>query len=322
MANISITLRCNRDCPYCFARPGRDGTLSREMDMDRATFLAALAFLRRSRLDQARILGGEPTLHPDFDWFVGEALEQGFRLLVFSNGLMPEAALRRLADAPADRVAVLLNVHSPPGPVPVLRRLGRRIVLGFNIHTPAPDLDFLVPLIVEYDLSRCVRLGLAHPSAGGANVHLRPKRYALVGERIAGFASSAAAEGVSIEFDCGFVPCMFPAGFLESLAGGPPTIGTRCGVIPDILPDGSAVPCYPLAAFSKIALSEDVDAASIREILCERTQGIRTVGIFRDCAQCALRAAKECAGGCLAAARERLRDAPFLFEAAVHPNRR
>lgn len=304
MANLSVTLRCNRDCPYCFARAGRE-------EMGRETFLRSLDFLRRSGIDQVRLLGGEPTLHPDFAWFVEQALERSFSILVFSNGLMPETALRCLTDAPEDRVSVLVNVNTSGDELPAanLDRLGRRAVPGFNIHTAAPEMDSLLSLIERHDLDRCVRLGLAHPSPDATNVFLRPKDYAPVGRRVAEFARKAAARGVTVEFDCGFVPCMFPEGFLESAGVDPSTVGPRCGAIPDILPDGSAVPCYPLASLARTATVGD--AAGVRRTLDERMRPCRALGLFRECAACAQRAAGRCAGGCLAAAMLRLRRAPF-----------
>jgi molybdenum cofactor biosynthesis enzyme MoaA len=113
MANLSVTRGCNRNCSYCFARdafasPGQSAAF-----ISRRDFLRALDFLERSGIDQARLLGGEPTLHPEFPYLVDRVLERGRRLLVFSNGLMPEAALRRLEHTPVDRVAVLINVNAP-----------------------------------------------------------------------------------------------------------------------------------------------------------------------------------------------------------------
>ena len=92
MSNISITARCNRQCPYCFTGFTKHGE---NRDMDRDMFLRALPYLTRSGIDQARLIGGEPTLHPDFIWMAGKALESGFRLMVFSNGLMPPSFLSR-----------------------------------------------------------------------------------------------------------------------------------------------------------------------------------------------------------------------------------
>lgn len=313
MANLSVTLQCNRNCTYCFAPATRGKGESIGLPMSRTTFLRALDFLGRSDIDQVRLLGGEPTLHPDFEWLVTQALEQGFRLLVFSNGLMPEAALCCLEEAPPERVSVLVNIHLPYEQDPyeaqcqteTLGRLGRRAFIGFNIHIAAPNLDFLLHLIEQHHLSRSVRLGLAHPCVGGSNRYLRPKDYAWVGRRIAGFVQKASECGVTVEFDCGFVPCMFPADFLDLPDVNPAAIGLRCGPVPDILPNGSVVPCYPLASAWCLSLSDERDSPHLRGRFERQMQPYRMLGIFRQCATCAWRVAGQCLGGCLAAAMQR-----------------
>ena len=66
MANISITSVCNRHCEFCFAGPTRNG-IDPVAHMPLHRFEEALDFLGRSGISEARLLGGEPTLHPDFD---------------------------------------------------------------------------------------------------------------------------------------------------------------------------------------------------------------------------------------------------------------
>ena len=114
MANLSITTVCNRTCRYCFARSAFNDREPNITHISLSTFQRALDFLERSGIDQARLLGGEPTLHPEFPALVQQVLERRLRLLVFSNGLMPEAALRCLEETPIDRVAVLINVTGYP----------------------------------------------------------------------------------------------------------------------------------------------------------------------------------------------------------------
>ncbi len=51
----------------------------------------------------------------------------------------------------------------------------------------------------------------------GGNAYLHPKQYPAAGARIAAFARDAAAAGVALQFDCGFVRCMFADEDLEML---------------------------------------------------------------------------------------------------------
>ena len=318
MANLSVTIACNQSCSYCFARglPVPAGT--GQAPMTRTTYLGLLDFLRRSGIPQVRLLGGEPTLHPDFTWFVDTALAEGFRLLVFSNGQMSEEARRRLEDAPSDRASVLLNFTAAVANREagserqrlVLERLGPRIILGFTVGAAPLDLERLLTLIDRHGLARRVRVGLAHPELAASNTYLRPGAYARVGRQLAAFAGKAAQRDVAVEYDCGFVPCMFPEGSVPSFGGRQPPIGVRCEPVPDILPDGSFIACYPLATVCRLEDDAVPTAAEVRRRMTEMLQPYRALGIFRECGECAWRAAGQCAGGCLSLAMQRVRAGP------------
>jgi hypothetical protein len=335
MANLSITTECNRQCSYCFARSAFKHQISKVPYMSLETFQRALDFLERSDIDQARLLGGEPTLHPEFPDLVEYVLDRKLRLLVFSNGFMPETAVRCLEKTPIDRTAILINITDnpllggvgvgnplvPEKPHPeehtrqimVFQRLGSRVLLGLNIYTPAQPFDFMLDLIERYSLARTIRLGLAHPCVSGDNHFLPPQYYPTIGRRISEFATQARKIGVNVEFDCGFVPCMFSLEGLETLGKTAEETGQRCNPILDILPDGQVVSCYPLAHLHCEPLPDDRDASWLRSQFEQRLKPYRSVGIFRECSSCSLRENGMCLGGCLAAAMQRLRCAPFTF---------
>lgn len=319
MANISITSVCNRSCPYCFAGDAFPGTVPGSAHMSRATFRQALDLLARSGQRQVRLLGGEPTLHPDFPAMVDEVRGRKMELLVFSNGLMPAAALQHLEALPAADVRVLINALDPSGSpraegarqAATLRRLGTRAQLGVNIWHPEVHLDFLLVLIADCKLSPSLRIGLAHPCRQASNAFLPPHHYQRVGRTIADFARTCGAAGVRIELDCGFVPCMFPEdarGWMHEVAAG---YGQRCSPVVDILPDGTAISCYPLSSLAKVHIAEVERLDTLERYFHETRRPIRELGIYRECSACALKESGQCAGGCLSAAMLRLRHAAF-----------
>jgi MoaA/NifB/PqqE/SkfB family radical SAM enzyme len=315
MANISLTSACVRHCDYCFAR-GAVPTPSTYMSVD--TFEDTLALLERSAVEEARLLGGEPTLHPQFVELVDRALERGFRITVFSSGIMPERVLERLQAIPPERLLVLVNVtpsRSDPEDYPIklertLARLGPRAQVGLTVASVATlsGLPEKRRWVEDYGLVRRIRIGLAQPVANGENCWLKPRAYAPAGQRIALFAESVAREGLRLELDCGCVPCMFPPDLLPALRA--PDLGRRCGAIPDILPDGSAVACYPLAGLARTPRDGIADLELLRRELNGRLRPYRAAGVFRDCARCPLRAQGLCHGGCLGAALHRFRSVP------------
>jgi radical SAM protein with 4Fe4S-binding SPASM domain len=317
MANISLTATCNRTCSFCFASDAMDGAPSSYMPLEQ--FEASLDFLERSGIPEARLLGGEPTIHPQFTDMVDRAQARGLRVAVFSGGLIPEKALRRLEAIPEPRLSVLLNVIDPgtgdarevARQAEVMRRLGSRVLLGVTIDSPGVQLDFLLDLIAAHGLARSIRLGLGHPTLGGSNAHLHPRHYPEVGRRVTEFGLRAQSLGVAIDFDCGWVPCMFPPGALEALGKTSADVGLRCNPILDLLPDGQVISCYALSGHAAERLSPESDAGWFRQRLSERQQSDRHFMLFRECEGCEWRARGECTGGCLSASLGRLRQRAF-----------
>ena len=319
MANISLTATCNRACSFCFAADAMDarGPSNKYMPLDR--FESALDFLVRSHIPEARLLGGEPTIHPNFEAIVDRVLARGLRLLVFSGGLIPEKALRKLERVPPAELAVLLNVIPPATGKPqelarqeeVFRRLGDRIILGVTIDSPAVQIGFLLDLIERYGLARSVRLGLAHPTLNGSNSYLHPRHYPEVGRRVTEFGLLAQEHGVRLDFDCGWVPCMFPDGALAALGKTSDEVGLRCNPILDLLPDGQVISCYPLATHETAALGPDRDAQGMRVHFSRRQEPDRRFMLYRECESCSWRERGECTGGCLSASLGRLRHRDF-----------
>ncbi|MDR1728323.1 MAG: radical SAM protein [Acidobacteriota bacterium] len=318
MANLVLTTACNRRCAYCFAdrdeaAGAASGARPGEMGMDAA--LAALDWVAASGRSEIRLLGGEPTLHPRFPDILQAALARGLDALVFSNGLMPDAALAALADAPADRCRVMLNLNVGEEAADGDRErssraaatLGRRAFVGVNIHRPGLPLAEAVEFAAAHGLRKVVRVGLAHPRPDGGNRWLHPRDYRRVGGELELFLRRVQPDGYALNLDCGFVPCMFGEGFFEMAGLGAAEVGCRCGPIPDVLPDLTAIHCFPLGALDQLPVSGVGTVAEMNGLLQGRLRVFQGVGVFKECARCPLLSDGRCRGGCLATARLRLR---------------
>lgn len=173
--NLIITSYCNSACPYCFAgeKVDLDNSSRDKRNMSRQNFQWCLDFLHRSGVKEVKLLGGEPTLHPELPALIEMALGYGFTVIVFSNGLWPKRISTYYENSRPDKVSFLINVNEPSQRKPqekarlkeVLATLGKRAMLGFNIYRSGFDLRFIGELIEEHDLKREIRLGLASPSS-------------------------------------------------------------------------------------------------------------------------------------------------------------
>ena len=319
MANLSISATCNEHCAYCFASDFLASAAELPRFVLPGTFAAQLEFLDRSGIDEARLLGGEPTLHPEFPQLVALAVARGKRIKVFSSGLMPEEALACLETLPVEVCSVLVNANSGSRSArdsvalrrTTLHRLGRRATLGFTIDRPDFEASHLLAAIVDCGCRRALRLGLGQPCMSASNRHVSPKQYRFIGDRIVRLAREAATHGIVVEFDCGFVPCMFSTDDLDELRRLGADAEWHCNPILDIDTAGRAMHCYPLSGLGSIALTAMSDAAALRRKFEARTAPYRTAGVFAECSSCPFKESQLCPGGCLAAALQRFQPVSF-----------
>lgn len=319
MANLAISTICNQTCPYCFARDHHADHRSNGRFLAVEDLQVRLAFLTRSGIDQVRMMGGEPTLHPHFVELAERARKAGFKIIVFSNGRMPESVLSYLASLPAAEVTVLINVNEPRDSGQnahaerqvAIQRLGERAMLGLNICRVNFQPDFLLSTIAETGCQHKVRLGIAHPCLSGDNQYVTPNQYVAIGAKIARFVRTAARSGVTVEFDCGFVRCMFSDADMETLKASGTDVGWRCNPILDVDIEGRVIHCYPLSRLGTLPLTMDADAQTLRDAFVSRVRVYRQAGVFPECSSCPFKANGECPGGCLSATIRRFRRTPF-----------
>ncbi|MDO8847301.1 MAG: radical SAM protein [Coriobacteriia bacterium] len=304
MANLSITRRCERDCSFCFAAEER---VLKPLDMPAETFERALDFLERSDIPDARLLGGEPTLHPAFIALAERARERGFALTVMTGGLVSDDALVYLASLSPRDLTLYLNSAVPgvdsdslvAAQERVCDALRDRVEIGMTLVSAESDMGFLLERVDRHGLRRSVRVGVAHPIAGGANTSVVTSDLRAVGVTIEAFVAQAEARGVSVGFDCGITPCMFSDEFAVTHPEVIKSVGTRCGPIIDVLPEGDTIACYALASIARMPL----DRCATRDELI--TAFVEALGdglpeLFEECATCAFRPAGRCTGGCRA----------------------
>ena len=312
MVNILLTDKCVRQCPYCFA--GREmsrSAASEFLGWENVIYLAD--FLQRSGHRRVSLIGGEPSLHPDFVDIILYFLARNFGVTVFTSGILSDVRLgevgKYLGEVPTSRLTFVCNVNDPEltpeaagAPERLARFLeiaGRWSMLGFNIYRDDFSLRFAFDLFRRYDLKRMLRLGIAHPTAGAENAFLPVDRIGAAIARLQGFKDDFEQLRVAPSLDCGFPLCKFgdaDLGWLVRLGG---RANFTCRPAVDITPDMEVYACFPLANEGRASLFEFDTLQDVMARFSDRHAGIRgdRPGIFEDCAACDARARGICAGG-------------------------
>jgi hypothetical protein len=311
MANILLTTKCNRSCPYCFAENEMADSSGERLAWENLVYVAD--FLLANGQRNVSLLGGEPTLHPQCVDFIRYLLDRGFGVTVFSNGILSPARLgefqRYLAAAPIDRLNIVCNLNDPLHTHPpaheterladFLSAMGPWTTAGFNIYRLDFDLDFIFDQIARYGMKRHLRIGITHPIPGQGNSFIKPQDIRTVVARLFSFRPLFDAYRIRPGVDCGFPLCAFTDEELGWLHRFPGISRFSCSPALDISPDMSVYHCFPLSNYKRRSLFEfdslaEINAHFVRlrdEIRCE------VAGIYEQCDGCRHQEDGVCAGG-------------------------
>lgn len=323
MTNVLVTERCVRSCPYCFAGARMADSGGDYLGWEDLVYLADLHQLQGEKA--FRLLGGEPTLHPQFTDIVAYLLARGFHVQVFTSGIMSDERLNEidaaLTDVPLDRAGFTVNLNDPALSPPAERarverfldRFGPRCTPGFNIYRLDFSLEFLLHDICAFGMRRRVRLGMAHPIYDRDNAFIRPGEMRAVAERLVAHFPLFDRYRAGMGFDCGFPLCRFTAeelGDLLRLTDAHSAFG--CNPALDVGPDGSVWACFPLSNYARRSI---YDFDSLGDMLRHfedlfRRIRIEVGGIFYECDHCPHRENGLCRGGCVAHALNLMKDEP------------
>jgi len=270
-------------------------------------------FLQGSGERHVSLLGGEPTLHPDFVDMVLYLVERRFNVTVFTSGIMSPARLdevgRLLSKLSPERLTFVCNLNDPTQTPALpeeaakvhafLSLMGPWSMPGFNIYRPDFSLGFLFELINRFGMKRQIRLGIAHPVPEMGQNLIPPQDIRAAISRVLEHRSEFDRFRVKPGLDCGFPLCGFSDHQLGWLFRSSGRVVCGCAPAIDITPDMSIYSCFPLSRFHRRSIFEFDTLREAREYFMRQHDRIRNevAGIYRECDGCVHREEGRCAGG-------------------------
>jgi radical SAM protein with 4Fe4S-binding SPASM domain len=312
MGNIILTTDCQRRCKYCFAKDNK----KTPMQFEKEAFIKAVEWITKDNYMIPRIglLGGEPTLHPDFLYFIDYLMSRKLNTVVFTNGMVEEYSFynniiniaHKNGVRHSSSLGFCLNVNEKKYRTEkeeilqktFINTLGKVSSLSFNIFEPEFDPYFLIEYILQYKCMKNIRLGLAAP-LGNRNKFLKIEDFKTVAEKLVEFVKEATRNNITVGFDCGFTKCMFSdidQNVLHKLKV--ETWGFMCNPTLDIYPNLDVTYCYPLSGI----LKEKMDNwESAMELYIHWEDVIKEYeNIYNECESCTYFKTQICNGGCKA----------------------
>lgn len=99
---LKITGKCQLACEHCYADSGPAGSHG---SMTGADWMRVIDEAAELDVDMVQFIGGEPTLHPEFDAFVRHALSRGLKVEVYTNLVRVTPEQWALFELPGVRLA-------------------------------------------------------------------------------------------------------------------------------------------------------------------------------------------------------------------------
>ena len=218
MISFIITTDCNQRCEYCFA----SGILSKKEYMALDQLETVYKFLDKSNNDEFHnfysIIGGEPTLHPQFMEIVESISQRGSNYnTIFTNG----TRLYQYAKNIPYNLFCTVNVNSPEKvglknyantltSIMELIRYEKPFRVGVNLFPGQENYDFIWNIIDEFNLSE-IRVSVASPSGKYSSYQSKRDEYFnLMHDRFVNFCKEAVKRLCKINIDCNRIPlCYF-----------------------------------------------------------------------------------------------------------------
>ena len=327
--NILLTTACDKGCSFCFA----DNSDKQEMTL--ATFTQLLDFIQKSApVPFFKLMGGEPTTHPQFVIFVEEILKRNLRFGLITNGLYNDSTIADVltkAIAQGCLESVLINCSeldvnnnlermrsNYESVLPLYKTKPTFSLTGaltLSRHKkPEAELAYVVWLIKQLEI-HTLRISLDF--LGNNSQDTTFINNTIYGDKIKDIVLLCHQHAITPTGDCILLPCLFSDTFFfqKKLPELMKNIRTHChdaASMPfDIYPNLSYFHCYPgkaLGGKNLLAFANYNEA--IQELGTRKQALVTTLTTPELCRSCSHYATGRCASLCLGC--QQLESSPLL----------
>lgn len=226
-----ITNACNLKCSYCFASniTCEQHQFATEQCVDDMIQLA-----NRSH-ETIRIVGGEPTVHPDFLKIFEKistynCLEHKEPTMIFTNGILLNKFYNQMREI--NPFTGLLSVNDlSTKPAEMQQGLDKTLTtlsenefagfyLGCNIHLWQNDYSYIFDIIKKYNYTKSLRISVTTPTNEYSYFLSDPVKYfETIRPILFNFVDRCKKEGIKIHLDCNIIPpCLLSYEEIKSLS--------------------------------------------------------------------------------------------------------
>lgn len=343
MPNLIINTVCNLRCPYCFADDCKANNKNQNMTYEK--FKEIINFVTQTD-KYIGILGGEPTIHPDFDRFMCDIIANDNinNSTVFTNGIEVD---KHLGIFSAKKIGILVNFNNTEvtgskshdkimSNLELLHDLRKEhiatgltesnmlnsINLGLNLYKKDQDFTEILEALKTFN-KHSLRLSVTVPNSTDKKHNDPLKYFEEMKPTLMNLLDKLAMIDVSPHTDCNYVPlCIFSDKEIEYLSRMFTPIANKynvefnmlrhqyCENGPlDIYPDGTVARCFGFSEYDRQNIQDYRNIDDIRYYF-KRTieQPSFLTCSTEKCKTCYNHKVQLCSGGCLSYKFDKLKE--------------
>ena len=317
MPNIAIIDYCNLKCPYCFANDYIQNNQPKTISIEE--LYKIFNFLKKGIQPNNRIgiIGGEPTLHPNFKEILNEIItfSKDYHLrppTVFSNGiLLGQYSFLFNHDATA-----LINLNHPDivgntkwsqieYSLKNLEAAGafdnKRITIGINLYENMKDWSYIFEIAKKYNLSE-IRCSVVAPTCNIV-YNTKDTYYENNKQLFLNFVKDANQNNIIVRLDCNSIPlCYFSDDEKTLIYQTVKNFKSYCTPVIDITPDYKAISCFGVGIPVDLNDFENLEHLT-RYFQMKQINSLIKNNKIGKCKDCPKIDNFSCQGGCLAFAK-------------------
>lgn len=259
--NILITNYCNQSCSFCFANKEMQNEQQKK-NISIEGFKKILGKIKKTTTSTIKLLGGEPTLHPELETILRLSLKSFKDVQIFTNGIFSEERANKIEQY-FPRLKITFNSMTPGFLLnhkirkTVIDRVSNwskktKVTLSLTID-PLTNMNFLFNLIPPSALENVYgyRVGFSNPTAGDKNYYVF-NDFPKMGKKLYDLVQIIKTHSPKaiISLNCGFTRCMFTNEEFKYLSKHIRILGWGCfgkASSMDISTELDAFHCFPLS---------------------------------------------------------------------------
>ncbi len=314
--NIILTYLCNNNCKYCFAPK-----LKFNIDIPEAFFMSIenfsfiMDYLKKNKIRDVRLLGGEPFLHPEIEKIFNEIIDRKYfkHITIFTNGMF-DSKIRRILLKLRNSIAInlVVNLNHPSdydkgnydlvqNNIEFLKDNGLDLSLSYNIYKENFDYSPILKTCKTFGIRR-LRVCIANPDSSNNNLILDLKQRKKIGKRLFSLYMDALDKGLKVLFDCVISPCIFTDSELGKIVKKNAYSFDGFGICSPALDVDPSLKVYRCFATNKIAIANLRDFAKIEDLyyyFVDKVDNLKWHVVNEECKNCVYFKSGLCQGDCI-----------------------